>query len=612
MHGAQGQHAANQPNNLAKNTHDRELVERAQLGDTEAFGELIAAHRDKARQWAERMTQDPHMADDIVQDALIRAFLHLGSLTDSTRFLPWLHKIIRNQAAMRLRRGGPYRHEQPFTAFESVKRSSPKSGFAKGAASSNSSSVNWDDLDSILHHLSKGGRQAASVGESVHDDPAEQLLRKEMFETIHVLLHCLNRKERQIFEAYFFKQCSPETIAEMYETTTGTVYTYLHRSRRKLREAHNVNVYFQGLQPIRGGSVMTRKKQIHLPPWSREQMAANSLVDRVAQLLAALDDPRPMAQLMGLSGFAFRMKISNRTTYADGLYIYDWRQVIPQFLAKLGYEATILCGQLSGMPVPLLGAAERFPVVFPIEESVLPFIRKYIDQGMPLLYFDTLAERPYVHEWSLVYGYDDEQRVIHLTDRMSAQGKTLRYDDVTDNPLRFLVGIDGKQTNHPESTTLQANLNALHFAVQYARQGCSYSPTTVYLSYSSGLAAYERWIGFMHKDAGVMPNRYGMSQLSLVYGEAKRQAAQYLRESFIEGEPMRLLLLGAEAYDQAAEAFEQISARMPFGSSQSISASPQTELLAACSTDLSTARDFEAAAISYIEKALLLWETERI
>jgi DNA-directed RNA polymerase specialized sigma24 family protein len=117
---------------------DQTLVERAQQGDIEAFGELIGQHRNKARNWAERMTGDPYLADDVVQDALIRAFLHLGSLADTTRFLPWLHRIVQNQANMRLRRGGPFKRELPFTSWQ-------------GDASLNR--VEWDNLDSILDHL---------------------------------------------------------------------------------------------------------------------------------------------------------------------------------------------------------------------------------------------------------------------------------------------------------------------------------------------------------------------------------------------------------------------------------------------------------------------------
>ncbi|OBY76842.1 hypothetical protein BBG47_24850 [Paenibacillus sp. KS1] len=162
---------------------DQSLVERAQQGDTEAFGALIEQHRGKARSLAERLTRDPHMADDVVQDALIRAFMHMGTLVDTSRFLPWFYRIVRNQANMRLRRGGPHRNERPFVSITS--------------SGTNGSQVDWDDLDSILHHLARTATDAAMR----EQDPAEHLLRKEIYETIHTLLHCLSRKERDIFEA---------------------------------------------------------------------------------------------------------------------------------------------------------------------------------------------------------------------------------------------------------------------------------------------------------------------------------------------------------------------------------------------------------------------------
>lgn len=92
------------------------------------------------------MTGDPHLADDVVQDALIRAFLHLGSLEDTSRFLPWLYRIVINQANM-LRRGGPYRQERPFTSI--------------GAALDDGSLVDFGDLDSILFHFARQSRASS-------------------------------------------------------------------------------------------------------------------------------------------------------------------------------------------------------------------------------------------------------------------------------------------------------------------------------------------------------------------------------------------------------------------------------------------------------------------
>ncbi|MBB6733778.1 RNA polymerase sigma factor [Cohnella zeiphila] len=585
--------AAGQGTEASEARESRDLAERAKFGDTEAFGELIERHRKRAKGWAQRMTGDPHLADDIVQDALIRAFLHIGSLQDTSRFLPWLHKIVRNQANMRLRRGGPGRREKPFASF---------------AAPTARDRVDWDDLDSVLHHLT---RCAADAAKTDHD-PERHLLRQELYETIHSVLHCLTRKERGIFEAYFFRQLSPDEIAALYRMTTGSVYTYIHRSRRKLRQEH-IRVSL-GLLPEKGENAMARRKLLELPEWPARDAVNLTFVDRIGHLLAALEDRRDLSELMGLSGFAFRMQISDKTTFADGIYMFDWRETLRTLMRELGYETTLLCGQLSDSPVPLLGAVERFPVVLPIEEAVLPTIRQSIDAGRPVLYFDTSAARPYVHEWSLIYGYDDEERTVRLTDAMRPDGKTVSYEEVADNPVRFLATFrrqpEREETAVRSETSAQTRLRAeaaIRSAVAHARNERAYRPMTVYLSYTSGLAAYDRWIRHLRAGPASPPNRYGMGQLAAVYAEAKKHAARYLRLVPLEGEAMRLTLLASEAYEQAAEAIGAVSAAVPFARAAEM-LSP--ELCEKCAKLLETAKAFEAAATGYLEKAIGYFEKE--
>lgn len=586
--------AADEQDTTAHEQVEQALVERAQQGDTEAFGELIERHRHKARGWAERMTGDPHMADDVVQDALIRAFLHLGSLADTSRFLPWLHRIVRNQANMRLRRGGPHHKERPFTSM--------------GKKSSNSSQVDWEDLDSILYHLA-GSAADAAVREQ---DPAESLLRKEMYETIHALLHCLSVKERGIFKAYFFRQLSPEEIAAMYRMTTGSIYTYIHRSRLKLRKEH-IRVALGLIPEKKGGSGMARSRLLPLPAWPAHASVRTTLVDSIGRMLAVLGDRREISQLMGISTMAFRMKISNKTTFADGIYMYDWKRTVTMFMEELGYEVTMLTGQLSDTPVPLLGAVERFPVVLRIEEAVLPFIRKYLDMGKPVLYFDTMVSRPHIHDWSMIYGYDDAERLIYLTDPMRPEGKAIRYEDVTDNPVRFLTGIDGSMKKSTEVqpsrewVLQQQAVRNIRFAVEYARKGCSYQPMTSYLTYTSGLSAYDRWIGHLRHES-IAPNRYGHGQLAAVYAETKRCAALYLRSVPLDGEAMRLTLLASEAFEQAADTMQDLSEYVPFIRTSEVLAPEMRERSAAY---LEQAKEFEAAAIGYLERAISTMEMEK-
>lgn len=197
---------------------EQALVEKARSGDQEAFGELVRRHRSNACSWANSLMQDQFLAEDIVQDALIRAFLHLHQLMDSRRFRPWLKQIIHNQARMKLRRGGVYAKETPFTGFVET----GKTGGNDDGGS---------DIDQILYHLSKTNVQRSKDD----NDPEKHLLRQETITTIMQMLDMLSPKEREIFEAHFFQQCDPKEIAVMMQTTPANVYNILSRARKKVR-----------------------------------------------------------------------------------------------------------------------------------------------------------------------------------------------------------------------------------------------------------------------------------------------------------------------------------------------------------------------------------------
>lgn len=193
---------------------DSVLVERARTDDREAFGELVRRHRAQVFGYARSFTQEPFLAEDIVQDALIRAFLHLGTLVDSRRFLPWLHRIVRNQAYTRLH-ASKRAKEQVFSVWNPPD--------ADGE-------TDWDDLDSILYRL--GRRWSDPAGETAN--PEEALVRRELLETIAGMLRCLNPRERRIVESHFFHHLSPQEIARLFQMSPANVYQILSRSRKKL------------------------------------------------------------------------------------------------------------------------------------------------------------------------------------------------------------------------------------------------------------------------------------------------------------------------------------------------------------------------------------------
>jgi RNA polymerase sigma-70 factor (ECF subfamily) len=72
------------------------LIERAKQGDLRAFEQLLAEHLPRIRRFARSMARDSADADDLAQDALLKAYLALRSYRFSSAFSTWLYRVVRN------------------------------------------------------------------------------------------------------------------------------------------------------------------------------------------------------------------------------------------------------------------------------------------------------------------------------------------------------------------------------------------------------------------------------------------------------------------------------------------------------------------------------------
>ncbi len=83
---------------------DAELLAAHVAGDTEAFGALVARHRDRLWAVALRTTGDPEDAADGLQEAFISAFRNAASFRGDSAVTTWLHRVVVNACLDRLRR----------------------------------------------------------------------------------------------------------------------------------------------------------------------------------------------------------------------------------------------------------------------------------------------------------------------------------------------------------------------------------------------------------------------------------------------------------------------------------------------------------------------------
>ena len=85
------------PGEVEKN-REQELIARAQKGDRSAFAVLLREHQDEVYTLARRLVGDPHLASDVAQEALIRAWRALPKFRGDARLSTWLYRITVNTA----------------------------------------------------------------------------------------------------------------------------------------------------------------------------------------------------------------------------------------------------------------------------------------------------------------------------------------------------------------------------------------------------------------------------------------------------------------------------------------------------------------------------------
>jgi RNA polymerase sigma-70 factor (ECF subfamily) len=180
------------------------LVQRAQEGDTAAFEELVRQYDRTVLRIALHLTDSLEDAQDIYQDAFLRAYRNLGKFRFECSFYTWIYRIVTNLCLDHLRKRQT-RKEDPQMVMDS-------SG------------------------------QPVDVLERVSDDraganPERDLMRRELGAKINLALTKLTPRERMVFELKHYQGLRLRTIGEMLNTTEETAKNTLFRATQKLRGA---------------------------------------------------------------------------------------------------------------------------------------------------------------------------------------------------------------------------------------------------------------------------------------------------------------------------------------------------------------------------------------
>src|ERR1700712_819547 len=86
---------------------DRELVFRARQGEPGAFRAIMRRNNRRLYRIARSVVQDDSEAEDVLQEAYVRAFTAMGEFRNEARLSTWLTRIVLNEAVGRVRKKRP-------------------------------------------------------------------------------------------------------------------------------------------------------------------------------------------------------------------------------------------------------------------------------------------------------------------------------------------------------------------------------------------------------------------------------------------------------------------------------------------------------------------------
>jgi RNA polymerase sigma-70 factor (ECF subfamily) len=183
-------------------TEDDDLIREAQRGDRASFDSLVRRYDQSVLRLALHMLGNEQDAQDVHQEAFLKAYRHLGNFRFECSFYTWLYRIVTNLCLDHLRRRKS-RREDPATVLDS----------------------RGDEMD-LLSNISDTRAMA---------NPARELDRKLMAASINDALSKLTPRERTVFELKHYQGLKLRTIGEMLSTTEETAKNTLFRATRKLR-----------------------------------------------------------------------------------------------------------------------------------------------------------------------------------------------------------------------------------------------------------------------------------------------------------------------------------------------------------------------------------------
>jgi RNA polymerase sigma-70 factor, ECF subfamily len=185
---------------VAGPSDDAEIVRRALTRDDMAFRTIMERYNRRLYRIARSILRNDSEAEDVVQEAYVKAFTHLGGFRGDSSLATWLARITLNEALGRLRRQRP---TVDLETFEAQRTEAQIIKFPQMVTS---------------------------------DDPERTMAQREILQLVERATDNLPEIFRIVFMTRAIEGMSTEDTAKLLGLQPDTVKTRLHRARRLVRD----------------------------------------------------------------------------------------------------------------------------------------------------------------------------------------------------------------------------------------------------------------------------------------------------------------------------------------------------------------------------------------
>ncbi|MCL3780636.1 sigma-70 family RNA polymerase sigma factor [Prolixibacteraceae bacterium JC049] len=178
-----------------ENNSDIIYIKKVQAGNRDAFGYLVEKYQDMVFSIALKIVKNDSDAEEIAQDAFIKAFRYIGGFKAESKFSTWLYSIVYNTAISSLRK-------KKITTYE----------------------------------IDEGINQTTDVSDT---NQMHAITAEEQKKYLKIALEKLNENDQILLTLFYFEEQTLDEISAITGMKASNVKVKVHRARKKLYKVLN-------------------------------------------------------------------------------------------------------------------------------------------------------------------------------------------------------------------------------------------------------------------------------------------------------------------------------------------------------------------------------------